>query len=222
MRKPASGRFAHFVETYGGLYLLDVMAWAIGIIIALVLRFDFAFTRIHWGWTLAVIGVAAALQLLFGWVFWVYRSRYQIGSFDEVRAVVFNVTAVTAVTWVFAFLVGYGNGIPRSTLVIAAPITFSVMGVARYMIRILTERSLKPAKAERVLLYGAGYLGIQTAKRLLTDAKSEYLPVGFLDDDPAKSNQEVRGVKVLGGIQDLGRLVAVHGCDLAARVHRRR
>ncbi|MCS3427540.1 FlaA1/EpsC-like NDP-sugar epimerase [Leucobacter aridicollis] len=211
MRKPASGRFAHFVETYGGLYLLDVMAWALGIIIALVLRFDFALTRIHWGWTLAVIGVAAALQLLFGWVFWVYRSRYQVGSFDEVRAVVFDVTAVTAATWVFAFLVGYGNGIPRSTLVIAAPITFSVMGVARYIIRILKERNLKPEQAERVLLYGSGYLGVQTAKRLLTDAKSEYLPVGFLDDDPDKRNQEVRGVKVLGGIQDLAPAVRSTG-----------
>ena len=203
MRKSVSGRLAHFVDTYGGLFLLDVIAWAVGITVALVLRFDFVFTKIHWGWTLAVIGVAALLQLIFGWVFWVYRSRYAIGSFDEVRALVLNVTAVTIVTWVFAFLVGYGNGIPRSTLVIAAPITFSVMGVVRYGLRVLTERDLKPHRAERVLLYGSGYLGVQTAKRLLTDAKSSYLPVGFLDDDPAKSNHEVRGVKVLGGIGDL-------------------
>ncbi|MGO3148353.1 MAG: polysaccharide biosynthesis protein [Leucobacter sp.] len=207
MQKPASGRLAHFVETYGGLYLLDVMAWAIGIIVALVLRFDFGFARIHWGWTLAVIGVAVVLQLLGGWVFWIYRSRYAIGSFDEVRALVINITAVTIVTWVFAYLVGYGNGIPRSTLIIAAPITFTFMGVVRYVLRELAERNLKPARAERVLLYGSGYLGVQTAKRLLTDAKSPYLPVGFLDDDAAKRNQEVRGVKVLGSIQDLEQAV---------------
>src|SRR5690606_26961840 len=105
--------------------------------------------------------------LLGGWAFWIYRSRYAIGSFDEVRALVINVTAVTLVTWVFAYLVGYGNGIPRSTLIIAAPITFTLMGVVRYVLRETTERSLKPAKAERVLLYGSGYLGVQTAKRLL-------------------------------------------------------
>lgn len=203
MRKPASGRVAHFVDTYGGLYLVDAMAWAIGIIIALVLRFDFSLARIHWGWTLAVIGVAVVLQLFGGWIFWIYRSRYSIGSFDEVRALVLNVTAITIVTWVFAYLVGYGNGIPRSTLIIAAPITFSLMGVVRYVLRETKERNLKPAQAERVLLYGSGYLGVQTAKRLLTDAKSSYLPVGFLDDDPAKRNQEVRGVKVLGSIDDL-------------------
>lgn len=211
MRKPTSGRVAHFVETYGGLFLLDAVAWAIGITVALVLRFDFMFPRIHWGWTLAVIGLAIVLQLLGGWVFWIYRSRYAIGSFDEVRALVLNVTAVAALTWVFAYLVGYGNGIPRSTLVIAAPITFTVMGVVRYALRELNERNLKPARAERVLLYGSGYLGVQTAKRLLTDAKSPYLPVGFLDDDPAKSNQEVRGVKVLGTIDDLAAAVRATG-----------
>ncbi len=207
MRKPASGRLAHFVDTYGGLFLLDAVAWAIGIIVALVLRFDFGLQRIHWGWTLAVIGVAVILQLIGGWAFWIYRSRYAIGSFDEVRALVLNVTAVTIVTWVFAYLVGYGNGIPRSTLIIAAPITFTFMGVVRYLLRESAERNLKPARAERILLYGSGYLGVQTAKRLLTDAKSPYLPVGFLDDDPAKRNQEVRGVKVLGSIDDLERAV---------------
>lgn len=203
MRKPANGRIAHFIETYGGLFLLDAAAWAIGIVVALVLRFDFIFSSIHWGWTLAVIGVAVLLQLLGGWVFWIYRNRYAIGSFDEVRALVLNVTAVSAITWVFAYLMGYGNGIPRSTLIIAAPITFTVMGVVRYALREFTERNLKPSRAERVLLYGAGYLGVQTAKRLLTDAKSSYLPVGFLDDDSTKRHQEVRGVKVLGGLEDL-------------------
>lgn len=203
VRINTKGRLAHFVDTYGGLFLLDIMSWAFAIIIALVLRFDFMFSRIHWGWTLAVIAVAAVLQLCGGWAFWLYRSRYEVGSFDEVRSLVINVTAVTLVTWGFAYLVGYGNGIPRSTLIIAAPIAFSFMGVARYAIRVLAERSVKPDRAERVVLYGAGYLGVQTAKRLLTDQKSPYLPVAFLDDDPAKRHQEVRGVRVLGSIDDL-------------------
>lgn len=199
-----AGRIAHFTRQYGVLFLIDALAWAIAILAALVLRFDFNLMRIHWGWTLTVIGVTAILQLLFGWVFWLYRNRYQVGSFDEVRVLVLDVTAVLVVAWLFAYLVGYGNGIPRSTLVIAAPITFSLMGVARYVVRLYNERQLLPGtEAERTLLYGAGYLGVQTAKRLLTDAKGSTLPVGFIDDDPMKRNQEVRGVRVLGGFADL-------------------
>ncbi|WP_241489293.1 polysaccharide biosynthesis protein [Leucobacter celer] len=198
---------AHFARQYGLLFLLDAAAWALGILAALVLRFDFNLSRIHPGWTLAVIGVTVALQLIAGWLFWLYRNRYEVGSFDEVRALVLDITAVMVVAWVFAYLVGYGNGIPRSTLIIAAPITFSLMGVARYVYRLYNERQLKPGdEAERTLLYGAGYLGVQTAKRLLTDAKGSALPVGFIDDDPTKRHQEVRGVRVLGSLEDLPRI----------------
>nr|WP_245190344.1 nucleoside-diphosphate sugar epimerase/dehydratase [Leucobacter exalbidus] len=189
--------------------MLDALAWAIGILVALVLRFDFALGRIHWGWTLTVIGVTIVLQLIAGWLTWLYRNRYAIGSFDEVRAIVIDVTCVMVCAWVFAFLVGYGNGIPRSALVIAAPITFSLMGVARYIMRLANERQLKPGdEAEITLLYGCGYLGVETAKRLLTDAQSTSLPVGFIDDDPVKRHQEVRGVRVLGGLADLERIAS--------------
>ncbi|WP_336658889.1 polysaccharide biosynthesis protein [Leucobacter sp. USHLN153] len=195
---------AHFGRQYGLLFLLDAAAWAIGIFAALVLRFDFDLSRIHWGWTLAVVLTTAVLQLVAGWMFWLYRNRYHVGSFDEVRALVLDITAVMVLAWLFAFWVGYGNGIPRSTLIIAAPITFSLMGVARYILRLSSERQMMPSsEAERTLLYGAGYLGVQTAKRLLTDAKGSILPVGFIDDDPTKRHQEVRGVRVLGGFEDI-------------------
>lgn len=204
MPQTVGARIAHFARQYGLLFLLDAAAWAIGILAALVLRFDFNLARIHPGWTLAVIGVTVGLQLIAGWLFWLYRNRYEVGSFDEVRALVLDITAVMVFAWIFAYLVGYGNGIPRSTLIIAAPITFSLMGVGRYVYRLYNERQLKPgAEAERTLLYGAGYLGVQTAKRLLTDAKGSALPVGFIDDDPIKRHQEVRGVRVLGSLQDL-------------------
>ncbi|GAA1784034.1 nucleoside-diphosphate sugar epimerase/dehydratase [Leucobacter iarius] len=208
----ATQRVAHFLKQYGLLYLGDCLAWAVGILAALVLRFDFDLSRIHWGWTPVLILVTALLQLIGGWVFWLYRSRYEIGGFDEVRAIVLEITAVTVVAWLFAYLVGYANGIPRSTMIIAAPIAFSVMGVLRYLKRLGAEQRAKPSRgAERVLLYGSGYLGAQTAKRLLTDAESSLLPVGFLDDDVEKRNHEVRGVRVHGGFADLARAVEETG-----------
>lgn len=207
MPQTAAERITHFARQYGVLYLVDALAWAVAILVALVLRFDFMLGRIHWGWTFAVIGITAVLQLGVGWLTWLYRSRFAIGSFDEVRALVIDVTGVMAVAWVFAFIVGYGNGIPRSTLVISAPIAFSLMGVARYLMRLRDERELKPnEEAETILLYGAGVLGTQTAKRMLTDPNGGAMPVGFIDDDPLKRHQEVRGVRVLGGLADLSRI----------------
>ena len=207
MPQPATNRLTHFLRQYGVLYLLDVAAWGVAVLAALVLRFEFNLARIQWPYTILLIGIVALLQLLAGWIFWLYRNRYQVGSFDEVRALVVAITSVMATSWVFAYFIGYGHGIPRSTMIIAAPIAFSLMGALRYLARLITERQLKPgAGAERTLLYGAGYLGTQTARRLLTDSRADFLPVGFLDDDPQKRNHEVRGVRVLGGLDDLPRV----------------
>ncbi|MGD9606317.1 MAG: polysaccharide biosynthesis protein [Leucobacter sp.] len=208
MAQTANQRAAHLARRYGPIALIDVIAWAIGILAALVLRYDFDLNQIHWGWTFALIGVTAALQLAAGWLFWLYRGRYETGGFDEVRALALDTVAVMAVAWVFAYAVGYGNGIPRSTMVIAAPITFTLMAAARYLLRLSNEQRMRPGvEAQRALLYGAGYLGNQTVKRLITDPVAALLPVGFLDDDPRKRNLEVRGVRVLGGIEDIAEAV---------------
>lgn len=212
MSQSIGQRFAHFLKQYGMLYLGDALAWTVGILAALVLRFDFNLARIHPRWTLILILVTVLVQLVAGWLLWLYRNRYATGSFDEVRALAIDVSCVAVVMWVFAYIVAYGHGIPRSTMIIAAPIAFSVMGVLRYVLRLDAERRLMPgASAERTLLYGAGYLGVQTVKRLLTDAQGFALPVGFIDDDPSKRNQVVRGVHVLGGLQDLERVAASTG-----------
>jgi len=207
--RKAQGRFARFVREYGLLFLLDALAWAAGIIVALVLRFDFMFWRINWGLTLVLVLVTVAVQLIGGWLFWLYRGRYELGGFDEVRALAINVFAVMAASGLLAFAFGYGNGIPRSTMLIAAPITFTLMAGARYVLRFIAEHRLKPGSgASRALLYGAGYLGNQAVKRLLTDPASKVLPVGFLDDDTSKKNLEVRGVRVMGGLTDLSKAVS--------------
>lgn len=200
-------RVRHFTRQYGALYFADALSWAAAIIVALILRFDFQIASINWPNTLIVIAVTVVLQLLGGWTFWLYRNRYEIGSFDEVRALVFNTTAVTIVSWVAAYFIGYGNGIPRSTMVIAAPIAFSFIGVIRYLVRIASEQQLKPGGgAERVIIFGSGYVGSQTVRRLLTDVQAQMLPVAMIDDDPKKRNTEVRGVRVMGTLDELAKV----------------
>lgn len=202
-------RLGHALAASGTLFLCDALAWTIAILAALVLRYDFELQRIHWGWASVLIAAVILLQLLAGWLFWLYRGRYETGGFDEVKALVFDVIAVMTVGWVIAYLLAYGQGIPRSTMIIAAPISFTLMAAARYLIRLSAENNMKPrADAERALIYGAGYLGNQTVKRLITDHAGQSTPVGLLDDDPSKANLEVRGVRVLGGLDDLANAAA--------------
>jgi FlaA1/EpsC-like NDP-sugar epimerase len=61
---------------------------------------------------------------------------------------------------------------------------------------------------EPVLIYGAGGAGVQLATSLAGGA--EYVPAGFLDDDPAVWKTTVAGMQVYNP-QDVGRLIEEQG-----------
>lgn len=205
MSESAPGRLQHSLRQFGWIYLLDVLVWCIAIVSAQVLRFEFNLASINVANTAILLVLTALLQLVGGWIFWLYRSRYQVGSFDEVRALFFNTIAITLIDFlVVVFVFGFAGGVPRSTLIIASPIAFTLMGITRYLVRAASERKLKPgANAERTIILGAGYVGTLTVQRLLTDSTADFTPVAMLDDDPLKQNYSVRGVRVLGGLEQL-------------------
>ena len=84
------------LSRFGSQYAFDAIAWTIAIVLAEILRYEFAFSRIAWAPLLVLCVAACAVQLFFGSVFFLYRGRHPYGSFAEVRPVVFAVT-VTAV-----------------------------------------------------------------------------------------------------------------------------
>lgn len=176
----------------------DVAGWTIAIFVAVILRYEFDLARLS---LLALAGlcvVTALVQTVSGLAMQLYRSRHPSGSFAEARALLVS-TLVTAALVGVPLLFTSGFEIPRSTLALAAPIAFVVNGGARYVKRVRTENSRRPAHtSERTLVFGAGYLGAAVIRRMLTDTRSPYLPVGLIDDDPAKRNVRLDNVRVLG------------------------
>ena len=57
----------------------------------------------------------------------------------------------------------------------------------------------------RVLIYGAGDGGELLLRELRNNSELHLSPVGFLDDDPAKSGKVIHGLRVFGGNGDLAR-----------------
>ena len=162
---------------------------------------------------LALCGVAVVLQFVLGrWAFNLYRGRYRIGSFHEVKALAATV-AVTAITIGTPVLIaGTVLRIPRSTVLVALPMALVLMGGARYLRRWAWERRVKPSEeAANALVYGAGYLANFLIPQMLTDPRSSLLPVGLIDDSPAKSNFSIAGVPVLGGRSQLARIAEQTG-----------
>lgn len=192
------------LSRFGSQYAFDAVAWVLALAIAELLRFDLDITRVTLG-PLAIAGlVTAVLQFVVGWGFYLYRGRHPYGSFGEVRALMWTLLTVTAAVGIPIAVFGLEWSIPRGTVFLAMPIAFVMMGGARYTKRLVIERAIEYGDGvERALIYGAGYLGSVIVRRMRTDRHSPYIPVGLIDDDPAKRHVELDGVRVRGTLADL-------------------
>ncbi|MEV7631654.1 nucleoside-diphosphate sugar epimerase/dehydratase [Microbacterium sp. NPDC089318] len=178
---------------------VDALAWGIGVLLAVSLRFEFTMPVDGWMATVGLAAIAAALHVVAGFATKLYRGRHPYGSFDEVRLLALIVMSITVVLGVIVIAVGTLVSVPRGTMFLAAPIVLLFMFGVRYMARLLLDRSRKPGEdAEPALIVGAGYLGDKLLHNMTTDPTSPIRPVGLLDDDPAKKNLVLRGVPVVG------------------------
>lgn len=184
--------------------VVDALAWFVGVVAAVVLRFEFEMTLPMWGSTLALAAIAAAIQIGLGFQFALYRGRNTYGSFEEVRTLGLFVTFEALFLSVFVVIFGNYVGIPRGTIFLAFPFVLLTMFGVRYIARLMIDRTRKPGdEAEPALIAGAGYLGDNVVRSILTDPASPIRPVGMLDDDPAKKNLRLRGVPVVGRTTDI-------------------
>ena len=70
-----------------------------------------------------------------------------------------------------------------------------------------TLRAIGRTRGKRALIIGAGDAGSCVVRELVMDSESAVLPVGVIDDDREKHGIRIHGVPVLGGVEDLVRLV---------------
>jgi FlaA1/EpsC-like NDP-sugar epimerase len=176
----------------------DALLWVVATCWAAACRYDFELARVHWPAVLALGMLAGAGQLLAGCLCALYRNRYNVGSLHECRALACSALAV-ALAGSVAVLAYPVEGVPRSLPALAFPFAVLLTGLIRFLQRSATEHRRRPApNAERVLIYGAGDVGELLAMRMLRDPESPFLPVGFVDDDPAKRNLRLSGIRVVG------------------------
>jgi len=96
---------------------------------------------------------------------------------------------------------------PRSTLLVDYLISFFLIASLRISKRAILEGIKSTFKSKegktKVLIYGAGGAGEQIVREMLRKKNSNYFPVGFVDDSPAKQGIIIHGIKVLGQRKDI-------------------
>ncbi|MSX01624.1 MAG: NAD-dependent epimerase/dehydratase family protein [Actinobacteria bacterium] len=101
--------------------------------------------------------------------------------------------------------------IPTGVLAFFFLLMLLFVGGVRFVARTIRERPIRGFRADkgarRVLIVGAGDGGRLTLREIVRNPTLALNPVGFVDDDPLKAGLRVDGVKVLGGTDQLGRIL---------------
>ncbi|MBT8225066.1 MAG: polysaccharide biosynthesis protein [Dactylosporangium sp.] len=187
---------------------VDGLAWAGSLLLAAWVRYDFALSGAQIRAVLVATVVAVVVHNGLGHPLFLYRGRYAFGAFEEVR----TVSSAAALTTAALFV---GNLVPASRpLPASVPLTGGVLALVgmlavRYLRRLYLERTMRPSPSATVpvLVFGAGGGATALLRAMLLDPRGKYLPVGLLDDDPAKQHLRVNGVPVLGGRSELRELI---------------
>jgi UDP-GlcNAc:undecaprenyl-phosphate GlcNAc-1-phosphate transferase len=163
-----------------------------------------------WKLFLRTLPVLVFVKMCAFLVMGVYRGIWRYTSIDDLivfaKAVLLSsVASLLAVLFAFRF-----EGFSRTVFALDGVVMFLFLAGSRMAFRLF--RQILPSgngrTGRRVLIYGAGDGGELLLRELLNNRSLKLAPIGFLDDDPAKSGKVIHGLRVFGGNGDLG-----HVCE---------
>jgi FlaA1/EpsC-like NDP-sugar epimerase len=169
-----------------------------------------------------MIGVALVIKPLVYYEFGLYRRLWIYASVQELKLIagaVVTASLVVAVTMISLFNLRVFYGFPRSVLAIDMLASILAVGGLRFTLRLLAENKTNPniagivGNAKRVLIVGAGDAGALVVRELTRNPQLKLVPIGFLDDNPDKQKNQLLGVPVIGGINEMAEVLDTHKVD---------
>ena len=195
-------------EVFLDVVLITLSYWA-------AYAINFPPTSTAWLLFLRTLPVLVFIKMSVFLVMGVYRGLWRYTGMNDLivfaKAVALS-SAASLLVLLFAFRF---QGFSRKVFLIDLVLMFLFLAGSRMAFRLF--RQLIPAVSKqngrRVLIYGAGDGGELLLRELRNNQELRLAPVGFLDDDPAKSGKVIHGLRVFGGNGDLGTVCAQHQVD---------
>lgn len=205
----------HLVSIY--LVAYDVLAVTAAYLLALLVRFDFSFTRIPvvylqpWEYFAPIYAIGCIL------VFWrcrLYKSIWRFASFKELQRItvatiittIFHIVGVTFVLHAVIKNTEYTmDRMPFSYYIMGAIFQVLLITAVRFSYRfvLLLRASNSKNSYSRVLLIGAGSAGQLLSRDVKRTADMKEQIVAFIDDNKNKWGRDIDGVPVVGGRESI-------------------
>jgi FlaA1/EpsC-like NDP-sugar epimerase len=201
-----------------GIVGVHLSLWTLAFILALELRFDGQVPREYAGAAPYALGALLVCRVVIFYVLGLFHGLWRYAGMPELKSLVWATTIGTAGFIGVGAMWHAAQMPPRSIYVGEWLASIVLVGGFRFFIRIFRERRLGQRQPDgiRTLIVGAGDAGESLLRDVQRMQQSKWSICGFLDDDPVKSGAIIRGVRVLGRVDEatLRRVLEQHEIKL--------
>ena len=137
----------------------------------------------------------------------IYNNSWRFSGTSEYMSLVALSSTVAILSYILRAFLKLDT---KSSLYFETWIIFTFLLIVSRFLMFLTRMKgigRSDANSENVLIYGAGEAGVLLVKESRINPNFPYKIVGFLDDNPNKKGGKVYGLKVLGGLEDVEKIV---------------
>ena len=167
--------------------------------------------NIH-GLTITAI-LSLVAYYVFSYFFNLYWRDWEYASVYEVITVVKCVSATVIVSTISG-IAFFDTKITWQFLIVCWLLLVISIGGVRLSMRVFREffaDSSVMENAKPTLIVGAGAAGTLLVRQMLMHPAMRMDPIAFVDDDPEKLRKDIYGVRILGAIKDIERIVDTMG-----------
>ena len=185
-------------------FLIDIFLLNISLVISIFLKYD------QLQITNKNINTLVYFNLSFCIIYFIlkiYNNSWRFSGTSEYMSLVALSSSTTILSYIFRIFLRLDT---KSSLYFEAWIIFTFLLIVSRFLMFLTRMkgiTRSDANFENVLIYGAGESGVLLVKESRINPNFPYKIVGFLDDNPNKKGGKVYGLKVLGGLEDVEKVV---------------
>lgn len=137
----------------------------------------------------------------------IYNNSWRFSGTSEYMSLIALSSSTTILSYIFRIFLRLDT---KSSLYFETWIIFTFLLIVSRFLMFLTRMkgiTRSDANSENVLIYGAGEAGVLLVKESRINPNFSYRIVGFLDDNPNKKGGKVYGLKVLGGLEDVEKII---------------
>ena len=185
-------------------FLIDVFLLNISLVISIFLKYD------ELQITSKNINFLVYFNLSFCIIYFIlkiYNNSWRFSGISEYISLVALSSSTTILSYIFRIFLKLDT---KSSLYFEAWIIFTFLLIVSRFLMFLTRMkgiTKRDINSENVLIYGAGEAGVLLVKESRINPNFPYRIVGFLDDNPNKKGGKVYGLRVLGGLEDVGKII---------------